>query len=140
MTAFFDTSVLVAAFLGDHPHHVRSAEVFSTADPESLVAVHSLAEVYSTLTSIPLRPMISPAQAMVFVDEIRRRLTAIALGESEYYEVIQQISNRSIGGGTVYDALILRCALKAKAEIIYTWNLKHFRHLAPELGARIKTP
>src|SRR6185312_7371441 len=61
MKEFFDTSVLVAACLGDHPHHEASAKAFvKAAKKRSSCAAHSLAELYSTLTSLPLKPMISP--------------------------------------------------------------------------------
>lgn len=43
-------------------------------------------------------------------------------------------------GGAVYDALIARCALKAGADIIYTWNLSHFTRLGPEIARRVRTP
>jgi len=40
----------------------------------------------------------------------------------------------------LYDALLARCARKAAAEVIYTWNVQHFRRLDPEVVKRIKTP
>ncbi|GAC1639669.1 MAG: hypothetical protein NVS9B14_20930 [Candidatus Acidiferrum sp.] len=49
-------------------------------------------------------------------------------------------AERGIAGGRVYDALLLQCARKSKAEIIYTWNLKHFQAIAPDLTKRMRTP
>jgi predicted nucleic acid-binding protein len=43
-------------------------------------------------------------------------------------------------GGGVYDAILGRCALKARAEVIYTWNEKHFRRLGPEIAGRVAAP
>ena len=141
MREFFDTSVLVAVFLGDHPHHKASANAFSEAAKErSSCAAHSLAEVYATLTSLPIKPMIAPEQALLFLGDVRSRLSLIALDEEEYFSTIERASERRISGGRVYDALLLRCAVKAKAETIYTWNLKHFQGLAPELASKIITP
>lgn len=141
MREFFDTSVLVAAFLGDHPHHDASAQVFGAANKgSSSCAAHSLAELYSTLTGLPLKPMIAPEQALLFLQDVRDRLTLMTLDEEEYYSAIQQTADQHMGGGKVYDALLLRCALKAKAEIVYTWNLKHFQQLAPEMAEKIRTP
>ena len=37
-------------------------------------------------------------------------------------------------GGTIYDALLAKCALKANATTIYTWDLEHFRRLGPEVA------
>jgi predicted nucleic acid-binding protein len=141
MKEFFDTSVLVPAFVGDHPHHVASVKVFVKATKKhSFCAAHSLAELYSTLTSLPLKPMISPDQAVLFIQEARNRLSIIALDEIEYYAAIEQMAEKRITGGRIYDGLLLHCAMKAKAETIYTWNLKHFQHLFPELSEKVKTP
>ena len=141
MREFFDTSVLVAAFLGDHPHHKASAKVFAGADKKhSSCGVHTLAELYSTLTSLPLKPMIAPEQALLFLGDVRSRLSLIALDEAEYFEMIERTAGKRIAGGRIYDALLLQCALKAKASTIYTWNLKHFQQLAPEIASAMRTP
>lgn len=141
MNEFFDTSVLVAAFLGDHPHHKASATAFAGAvKKHSSCGAHSLAELYSTLTSLPLKPMIAPEQALLFLGDVRSRLAVIALDEADYFATIERTAGKRIPGGRIYDALLLQCAVKAKANIIYTWNLKHFRQLAPELAGAIKTP
>jgi predicted nucleic acid-binding protein len=142
MNTFFDSSVLVAAFYGAHVHHDPSLAAISTATKKTaFCAAHTLAEVYSVMTRLPVRPRIAPSQALLFVESIRERLTTVALSEREYYEVIASASERGIAGGKVYDALILRCAEKARAEAIVTWNLADFRLLAgSELAKRIRTP
>jgi predicted nucleic acid-binding protein len=43
-------------------------------------------------------------------------------------------------GGIIYDALLAACAHKVNAERIYTWNVRHFKLVAPDLEARIMTP
>jgi hypothetical protein len=43
-------------------------------------------------------------------------------------------------GGIIYDALLLASARKVSADRIYTWNLGHFRMIAPDLAARIVEP
>ena len=45
-----------------------------------------------------------------------------------------------ISGGAIYDALIAQCALKAKAQFLYTWNVKHFTRLGPEIANRVREP
>ncbi len=75
-----DTSALVPVFYGDHVHHDASIARFIQCDKTSgCCAAHSLAEVYSTLTRMPGRHRISAEQAMLFIDSIRERLSAIAL-------------------------------------------------------------
>jgi predicted nucleic acid-binding protein len=102
--------------------------------------MHTLAEVYATMTALPVRPILPPEQGMLFVEEVRDRLTLVSLDDGEYFETIQQAASAGLTSGRVYDALILRCAAKVKAQIIYTWNLKHFQAIAPERAARIRTP
>jgi predicted nucleic acid-binding protein len=141
MKEFFDTSVLVAAFRGDHPQHAPSLKLLAHARRRhSACALHSLAEVYSVMSTLPVRPVIPPEQVLLFVEEIRERCALITLSEAEYAETIRSLAEQGVVGGRTYDALLLRCAAKARAETIYTWNLKHFHALAPKLGSRIRTP
>jgi predicted nucleic acid-binding protein len=141
MKDFFDTSVLVPVFWGGHEHHSRSLERFSAAEKKrSCCGVHSLAEVYAVMTALPVRPLIPPEQALLFLEEIRARLTLISLTAEEYSTAIQKVATNGYSGGRVYDGLLLACALKSRAETIYTWNLKHYQGLAPEMASRIRTP
>jgi predicted nucleic acid-binding protein len=138
---FFDTSVLVPTFLGDHEHHEASLDAFLRfGKHQACCAAHSLAEVYATLTRMPGKYRVSCEQAMLFLAEIRQRLTLVALDEEEYYTAIEQASALGVMGGTVYDALLARCALKARADTLYTWNLRHFQQLGLEGIKRIRTP
>jgi predicted nucleic acid-binding protein len=138
---FFDTSVLVSAFWGDHPGHRASLELFVGANPStSACAVHSLAETYSVLTRLPIRPVISPDQSYMLVEQMHGRLALVALDGSEYLEVLRRAAQQGFGGGRVYDALLLSCARKFEADRVYTWNLADFQQIAPELADRIRTP
>lgn len=141
MKEFFDTSVLIAAFWGGHVHHQASVKRLGAANKkQSACGVHSLAEVYAVMTALPVKPMIPPEQALLFVGEVRDRLALVSLSEEEYFATIQKAAERGFTGGRVYDALLLACAAKAKAQTIYTWNVNHFRALAPHLASRIHTP
>jgi predicted nucleic acid-binding protein len=141
MKEFFDTSVLVAAFWGGHRDHAASVKLLGAASKkQSSCAMHTLAEVYAAMTALPIRPILPPEQVMLFVQEVRDRLTIVPLDESEYIETIQQAANAGFTSGRVHDALLLRCAVKVKAQTIYTWNLKHFQAITPGLAGRIRTP
>ena len=141
MKEFFDTSVLVAAFWGGHVHHVPSLKRFAAAEKRhSACGVHSLAEVYAVMTALPVRPMIPPEQALLFVEEARNRLTLVSLSAQEYFAAIQNAASRGFTGGRIYDSLLLACAAKCKAQAVYTQNLKHYQSLAPDLAPRIQTP
>jgi predicted nucleic acid-binding protein len=141
MQEFFDTSVLVAAFWNGHVHHVPSLKRFAAAERKhSACGIHSLAEVYSVMTTLPVKPMIPPEQAMLFAEEVRNRLTLVSLSAEEYFAAIQDASSSGFTGGRIYDSLLLACASKCKAQAVYTWNLKHYQSLAPGLAPRIQAP
>ena len=141
MKEFFDTSVLVAVFVDQHPHHLASFQRFSAADKKrSACAMHSLAEVYSAMTTLPVRPPIPPEQVLLFLQEIRQRLTLISLTAEDYLGAIHKTAALGFTSGRVYDALLLACAVKWRSQTIYTWNLKHFQALAPDIATNIKNP
>jgi predicted nucleic acid-binding protein len=141
MKEFFDTSVLIAAFWRGHPDHAASLKRVSAASPKrSFCSLHTLAEVYATMTTLPVREAIPPDQALLFVQEVRDRCTIVNLDEDEYYGAITQAAGRGFTSGRIYDALLLRCAAKVKADAIYTWNLKHFRAIDPRLADKVQTP
>ncbi len=141
MKAFFDTSALVPVFYGDHEHHEASTATFKCySKQQAACGAHTLAEVYSSLTRMPGRDRISSDQAMLFLSHLRQRLTIVALTEIEYFQAIEDNAALGIVGGTIYDALLARCALKVKAETLYTWNLRHYKLLGPDIEKRLKTP
>ena len=138
---FLDTSIWVAAFWTGHPGHDASSRVVSSASPQDTTsALHTLAEVYATITALPGKNAIPPDQAMLFVDEITRRSRIVSLTAAEYTRTIQECSERRARSGQVYDALLLRCARKVNAESIYTWNVRHFRNVAGDWSDRVRTP
>ena len=141
MKAFLDTSVLVATFYGEHQHHEPSFALFvRQKKPTACTAAHCLAEVYSALTGMPGKDRASPDEALLFLSDVRERLTTVALDETEYIKAIEEAAGGGICGGTSNDAIIGRCALKAKAETIYTWNARHFNRLGADVASRVKTP
>jgi predicted nucleic acid-binding protein len=141
VSCFFDTSVLVAAFTELHPRHEASFRAFAAADREAaFCGAHTMAEVFAVMTRLPVSPPISPESALLFVGEIRKRLTVIPLDAADYSDTIERAVERAVSGGRIYDALLLRCAEKAGTDTIYTWNVKHFETIAPGLAGRIRTP
>lgn len=141
MKAFLDTSVLVATFYADHDDHESSIDLFLRYDrSEVCCAAHSLAEVYSSLTGMPGKDRVTADEAMLFLGNIRERLTIVTLTDKEYLKAIEASAAAGITGGAIYDALLGHCALKVNAENIYTWNLKDFRRLGPAIAGRVTTP
>ena len=141
MKVFLDTSVVIAAFWGDHRDHDASLRVFAEANRKTgACGIHSLAEVYATMTVLPVRPLLAPEQVFLLVEQITERLATVVLDEAEYLQTLRESAERRLSSGRVYDALLLACARKCQAETIYTWDLKHFRQIAPDLADRIRTP
>lgn len=141
MKAFFDTSALLPVFLEDHEHHDPSLKVFLKMDKKSgCFGAHSLAEVYSTATRLPGKHRLSGEQVLLFLEDLTDRLTAIALTADEYYRTIKAAAASGIVGGTVYDFLLAQCALKAEADVIYTWNTRHFQQFDSQIIRRLRTP
>jgi predicted nucleic acid-binding protein len=138
---FLDTSVLVATFYGNHEHHEPSFALFLRQGRRTgYTAAHCLAEVYSVLTGMPGKERASPDEALLFLGDVRERLTLVTLDDQEYFGMLEAASSARIWGGAIYDALIAQCALKVKADVIYTWNLKHFTRLDREVASLVKTP
>ena len=141
MKAFLDTSVLVATFYTDHEQHEPSIDLFLRfGKKQSCCGAHSLAEVYSVLTGMPGRRRVSGDAALLFLGDIRERLTLIALDPQEYFEVADACAAMGLAGGNVYDAILGRCAQKARAEVIYTWNTKDFSRLPADVAGRVRRP
>jgi len=133
--------VLVPAFVEDAADHERCLTVYAPSNKRvACCAAHSLAEVYATVTRLPGEFRASPAQAMLFLADIAERLTIVSLESGEYFGAIQQASLKGIVGGTIYDALLAACAIKARAETIYTDDERHFRLFGPEVASRMKRP
>lgn len=104
--------------------------------------MHSIAEVFSTLTRMPVHPRIHPAEAVrLMAHNIVGSFEAIPLTKDDYVAVLETMVSGSWRGGKIYDALLLRCAEKSGADRIYTFNLVDFREMAsPELRSKICAP
>lgn len=138
---FLDTSVLIAVAQVNHIHHAPSRALWDQCTiSTTAVSTHTLAEIYSTLTAMPPRLRISPRDAVLVIETFLARLTPVALSAEGYLQTLRDTSNRGPSGDMIYDALHIACARKVDAERIYTWNLKHFRAVAPDLATRIVSP
>ena len=130
MRILFDTSVLVAALIEDHPKHRNALPWLSKAkskEYEFIVSSHTLAELYAVLSTLPLKPRISPGLAWRLVNEnIEKTAQIISLSPKDYWALIKKAADLGLSGGIIYDALILKVAEKTKVEKILTLNKGHF--------------
>ncbi|MGA7683418.1 MAG: PIN domain-containing protein [Terriglobales bacterium] len=140
MKSFFDTSVLVAASVESHEHHERSLALFSNADRSTACcAAHTLAELYSTLTRLR-RVRLRADDALLVLESVEERLDIIWLDAREYRKAIRSAAAAGVVGGTIYDALLGWCALKAGATRIYTWDTSDFRRLGDVIAVKVENP
>lgn len=142
-STLLDTSVLVAAMIGEHREHERCLPwLAGTREAGSLVfAAHSVAELHAVLTRLPLQPRLSPVKAWHLIDRnVKGRAKLIALTAAEQLEVVRRLADWSVAGGATYDALIARCAEKAGVDRLVTLNPRDFKRAWPPMSDRIVEP
>lgn len=142
MAIFLDTSALIPVFDGGHEHHHDSLRLFQSLDSGSgaYCSLHTLAEFFSVTTRMPGPGRLTPAESLFNLDQILRRVRSVSLDETDSLQTLAAVAAIPLTGAIIYDALLLQCARKVNAETVYTWNVRHFQRLAPELAGRIRTP
>jgi len=144
MRVLFDTSLLVAAMVEGHPVHQDALswlQGVKNGTHQGFVAAHSLAELYSVLTILPVQPRIPPAMARRLIHEnVIASCKVVPLSDEDYAAVIDHLSEMSIVGGVTYDALILYAAIKSSVDRVVTLNEKDFRKVYPHFADRISQP
>lgn len=96
------------------------------------MSVHSIAEVYASLTRLPVQPRIHPLEAVrIVTDNILAHFEVVPIGKEDYMEALNTVGSGGWSGAKIYDALLLRCAARCTVERIYTFNLRDFKQLAP---------
>jgi predicted nucleic acid-binding protein len=142
---FFDTTVLVAASEQSHPHYAQARPALlrvAAGRDQGFMGLHSIAEVFATLTRLPVQPRIHPIEAArILAENILPHFEVVSLGKKEYLEAMSTLASGGWIGAKIYDALLLRCAARCSAERIFTFNLGDFRQLAPAgLQSKICAP
>ena len=144
MKTLFDTSVLVQALVRTLGHHSRAKLWLDRAiggEFEWVVASHTLAELYAVLTALPVSPRMVPGEAQRLIRvNVQDSAQIIALSARDYAEVIDDVSQRGLIGGVVYDALICRAAQNARVKRLLTFNVDHFRRVWGKGAEMIQAP
>ena len=135
MRVLFDTSVLVPAVvdqLANHEPAFDALVAYTAGEHAGYCSTHALAECYATLTALPLRRRVLPAEARQLVEEsILGRLTAVPLTRDDYTAAVRRVSHGGFASGVVYDALHICCAERIPVDRILTSNLADFQRLRP---------
>ena len=138
-----DTTRIVAALLAVHPHHERAiAALVNLLDGgyDMVLVGHTLFEAYSSLTKMPPPLRIEPTAAVTAI-----AATFIGLGTVVGFELdeclgaLRGFVEARVLGGRVYDASIVACARARGAEILLTFNERHFRQFEGD-GLKIVVP
>ena len=135
MKVCFDTSTLVAALIQQHPHHSLAFPHLKKVHQGAVkgcLTTHGLAELFATLTALPLKPRLSPTDAQQLIEKsVLSYFTVIPLDVGSYEEALRLVVAQNLASGAVYDALHLTGARAMNCNTLLTLNLRHFRALAP---------
>ena len=144
MKVLFDSNVIIAALIETHPQHSSAWPWLQKArrkDIEAMIAAHSLAEIYATLTKLPVYPRISPALAeKLIARNVLPHFQIITADQNDYRTVLQILAKNNIAGGATYDALIAHAAAKAQADKLLTFNSRDFKKAYPAVAKLIEVP
>ncbi len=124
-----------------HPHHSRSFALVDqlTSHGKVLVSSHSLYEIYSVITRLPVPHRQPPEAVWTFLNETVRPVSTVAPVIGEPWILLEAAKAEGSIGGRIYDRLITHSVASAGATVLYTWNVRDMLRVAPG-GLRIQEP
>jgi len=144
MKTIFDTSIIVSGIVESHPMHTKCLPWLQRAragDFECVILSHTLAETYAVLTTLPVKPRISPLVAQRLINTNQEAIARIVpLTIADYGTTIERMARLGLSGGTVYDALIATVARRLSVDKLLTLNPHDFHRVWPEGKQVITTP
>lgn len=103
MKVLFDTNVSIAALVETHPNHAKAFPWLKRAKENEIIGIvgaHSLAEIYSVLTTLPVYPKISPVLAENLIQQnILSNFEIVELTKQDYQTVIRILVGNNVQGG-----------------------------------------
>jgi predicted nucleic acid-binding protein len=139
----FDTNVLIGAFLPEHKSHADCVVWLERAQLDEIagyVGTHSLAELYSNLTKLPLKQKITPALAQGLITTNLQTFVKVSLDVADYMTAIEVVTRYGLVSGAVFDAVIAQAGLKVGVDRILTFNVRDFERLGDEVRGLIQVP
>ncbi len=143
MKVLFDTSVIIPSLVKTHPSHgiclpwmiqVQSGQI------QGYISTHGLAESYSVLTRLPIKPKPSVDQIAESLFDLLNYFETVSLVQNDYRAVIQRLANRNLPGGVIFDALHAQAALKSNVDVLLTLNPKDFNRLGEDIVSMVNIP
>lgn len=125
-----DTSCLIALLCDWHDRHpktLRSYQRYLDRQTRIIIPVHAILECYSVLTRVPPPYRMSAQRAQQLIEgNFAASATIAGTKPNAIWDLLGFLARHNIGGGQVYDAFIAASAAEAGADVLLTWNLKHF--------------
>jgi predicted nucleic acid-binding protein len=141
MKVLMDTSTIVAGVLPTHPQNAAAKAWLMKANARTFdfyISLHTIAELYSVLTRLPVKPPISPTQAHGLIHaNILSCAQTVAIDETNYIDLVNHLSQAGFRGGIIYDAIIARAAELAQVDLLVTLNVSHFQRVWPGGASRV---
>jgi len=133
---YLDTSILLPILIAEHENHSVCKEILAEGLRTGTVitsATHAYAELYRNLTRGKTPYEVSPELAEIAITEkLAPLMTMIVLDKSDYEAAIARCVALDLSSSIIYDALHVQAAIKAKADVLYTDNLRDFSRLVTE--------
>jgi predicted nucleic acid-binding protein len=142
---YFDSNVIIAALVQSHSHHVPALSSLVSVQKranEGFLSAHALAESYVLLSRALYPDFVSTSEAWNAIStNILPFFSIVTLTAQDYQRLLERSASKGIAGAKAYDALHIHAAIKAKCDRLFTFNVKHFRQLAPpEYSERVVLP
>jgi predicted nucleic acid-binding protein len=138
-----DTSCLVPLVSSWHEHHeatLSTLEALKKQNNDLIVAAPAVLECFSVLTRLPERIRITPSEASErLFENIAQNFQMVGVDPETCWSAIRHLTDRDLGGGLVYDAIIAYSCAVAGATILLTWDVQDFIRVAPP-GLTIQKP
>ena len=109
------------------------------AGDEFILAENVLLEAFAVLSRAPKPTGIHPSEAVRALHDLFGQATTAPIPRGLALEAIRHTFDRGFAGGRVYDAAIALAAYEAGAQLLLTWNVKHFISVAP-VGLEVRHP
>lgn len=142
MRVALDTNVLVELLSLGSGRHLRTRfayEELRRSGAEFVIADQVLIEAFAVLSRSPRPAGIPPRDAKQLLQDHFGDAIIAPIRPGLAWDAIDQTLSRGFWGGRVYDTLIALATFAAGAEVLVTWNTRHFYGIAPA-GLEIREP
>ena len=137
-----DTNVLVQLFSSGSERHAETLARYRElrhAGAEIVLAENVVLEAFSVLSRSPHPVGIPPPDAERLLTETFRDAIIAPLKPGFAWEAMRHTLSRGFWGGRVWDTAIALAVYEAGARLLLTWNVRHFRSVAP-VGLEVREP